>query len=286
VERYFDRQGFQFVQGVHPVIIQPGAPAYLSDNCRHELVDECYRRFRLETPAVARSFAWVDDEYLIIHDDLTGSRPELSHWNLQVVGTSPTRRDGNRFHFPGRFGIDLEVVLPSQTFSAEKVEALPVTDYVGTPDQCFTMQHLQLSQLNASHYLAALRPKRPGDQAKFEVEALGENEGVRVSMENREDLLWFCRGGLTWSDGTVSFSGSFGGVLRHKDRTRLLVMGQGELETPTAKLCSNGPNAILVVSRDGVFLEAEGEGCVTVRSHGTSQEFHVSPQAPLSQHIL
>ena len=285
VERYFDRQGFQFVQGVHPVILQPGAPVFLSDSCRHELVAECHRRFKLEPPAVARSFAWVDGEYLVIHDDLTGSRPELSHWNLQVVGDSPAFAGDNRFRFPGRFGIDLEVALPGQIFPAQKIGALPVTDCRGTPDQWLTMQHLQLSQRRASHYLAALRPIPHQDDLAFHLEALnetGELIGLRVIRDCGEDLLWFRRSGLAWKQGDTAFSGSFGAALNRKDQTRLFLVGKGEIRTPSAVLSSDGPSASLVLSGDRVLLEAEGTGAVAIGSRGIRKEFQVSPQTPVS----
>ncbi|XHR29831.1 MAG: hypothetical protein ACFUZC_04605 [Chthoniobacteraceae bacterium] len=288
-ERYFDRQGVQFAEGAHPVILQPGEPAFLSDNCHHKLVEECYRRFRLEPVAVVRSFAWVDDDYLIIHDDLTHSRPELSHWHLQVVGDAPVQSDDHRFRFPGRFGVDLEIVLPGQAFSEWKTEAVPIMHYQGTPRDWFTMQHLQMSKAHASNYLAAMRPVRSTDALRFEVEALKDQgemiHGVRVVRDEGEDLLWFRRDGLSWSEDGIRFSGSFGGLLRRADRTRLLLMGKGVLKTPDASLSSNGPRAVLALTADGLQLEAEGEGAVTLNACGIQKTILVTPESPVVARI-
>lgn len=289
VERYFDSPGFQFVQGTHPVILQPGEPVFLSDSCRHELVEESYRRHRIDPPAVVRLFAWIDADYLIVHDDLSGSLPELSHWHLQVVGDSPMVRENNHFRFPGRFGIDLEVVLPGQEFQACHCEPLPITHYHGLPAQWFSMQHLQLSRKDASHYLAVLRPVPSGIHSAFQTEALWDNTqiiGLKVILSAGTDIIWFRRGGLSWKDGSVSFEGSYGAFLERPEQKRLILMGPGLLKTPQATLRSQGPKVAAAFRGKSVSLNATGEGSVTLEFNGNNLVFNVSPSAPLNTEIV
>jgi hypothetical protein len=289
VERHFDSGGFQFVQGAHPVILEAGQPVYLNDSCRHELVEECYRRFRLDPPAVARAFAWIDDDYLVIHDDLSASRPALSHWHLQVVGGTPQKLGVNDYRFPGRFGLDLRVILPGQTFESEHLETLPILHYTGTPETWFAMEHLQLTRPHASHYLAILRPEKPGAAGTFDASTLeqdGAIVGASIRHEAGRDLLWFCRPGLDWQQEDIHFQGTYGALLQREGRLRLVLAGAGTLRAGTISLTSGGPSALLEQGTQGFRLSATGAGSVLIEKDGTSHIFHVSPTAPLEIELV
>jgi|GEM_PF-1005593 len=288
VERHFDAAGFQFIAGAHPVILEPGQPVFLNDHCRHELVEECYRRFRLEPPAAVRSFAWVDGDYLIIHDDLSASRPELSHWHLQVVGSTPQSPGAGDYRFPGRFGLDLRVLLPGQRFDARSCETLPIHHYSGAPETWFAMEHLQLTRRHASHYLAGLKPVPSGRECRFVMTALHEGEaiiGARVEQDQASDLLWFRRAGLRWAEGETEFEGSFGGVLRRPGRLRLLLMGAGRLRAGDFVMTSTGPCAVLEIGADGPWLQASGAGGISVENGARHHHFTVEEGPVLSRRI-
>lgn len=288
VERHFDAGGFQFIQGAHPVILSPGEDIFLNDSCRHELVNESYRRYRLEPPAVARAFAWVDGDYLIVHDDLTSSRPELSHWHVQVVGGAPRTLAPHDYLFPGRFGVDLRVILPDQTFEAESTEQLPILHYSGTPESWFAMQHLQLSRRRASHYLAVLKPVKQGACSRFHINTLTLRNnlvGAAVQQRKREDLLWFCRSGLAWENESVRFEGSYGALLKSPDRTRLILIGKGTLQMQDVLLVSDGPSVILNLGAECAFIEAFGAGNITLQNGTTTQSFVVFAELPLKQQL-
>ncbi|MBC2603785.1 hypothetical protein [Puniceicoccus vermicola] len=279
VERHFDARGVQFIQGAHPVILKPGEPVFLNDSCRHELVEEAYRRFQIDPPAVARSFSWIDNEYLLIHDDLSASRPNLSHWHIQVVGGTPETLGPHDYRFPGRFGMDLRVVLPDQEFDGEKVENLPILHYSGTPESWFSMEHLQLSLRDANQYLAALHPVRSGMPDPFTIEAIRNENGIvgaRISSENRKDLHWFCRSGLSWEESKIRFSGSYGALLRTGSQTRLVLFGAGNLQSKEILLQSDGPNAVLTLEGRSLGLEAIGDGKIIIKTPSLSREFVVS----------
>ncbi|MGE9297227.1 MAG: hypothetical protein ACQKBV_13170, partial [Puniceicoccales bacterium] len=284
VERYFDQGGFQFCQGVHPVILQPGQPVFLSDSCRHELVEEAWRRYRIEPPAVTRSFAWVDNEYLIIHDDLSASQPALSHWHVQVVGDKPTECAPGDFRFPGRFGIDLQIILPGQDFASQSITTQPILHYRGEPEDWFAMEHLQLSKQHAQDYLAVLKPVASGLEADLSAIALKDGEriiGTEVNHAAGRDLFWFCRSGTQFeSNDDIRFEGQFGSCLQREKSTRLILVGVGSIETPDISLFSDGPQASLCIAEQ-TTLNLQGNGIVQVVIDGQKLTFEATNE-PLS----
>ncbi|MGE9289955.1 MAG: hypothetical protein ACQKBT_03130, partial [Puniceicoccales bacterium] len=275
---HFESGGIQFLQGAHPVILKPGQAIFLNDPCEHELIEEAYRRFRIDPPAVARAFSWVDDDYLLIHDDLTGSLPELSHWHLQVVGGSPRVLGDHDYRFPGRFGVDLRLVLPDQDFDSSTSENLPILHYSGSPDSWFSMEHLQLTRRNARHYLAALRPVDSAQEDAFEFRSLRKGEdivGAEVTGSGRNDLHWFARPGLEWQGEEILFSGSYGALLRKENQTRLLLLGSGTLHYGSTRIHSDGPQLILTLTKSGTTLEAFGHGDIAVETPGIHRQLKV-----------
>lgn len=267
VERYYAQPGFQFVQGIHSQVIRPGKPVYLSDSCEHELVEECYRRFRCDTPAVTRSFAWVGDDYLVIHDDLELEPEVPTHWNLQVVADSETGDPEKGLRFAGRFGVDLSVHLPGQTFGATSVRPHPIFEYHARPEQCFSMRHLQLSRPAKRSFLAVLAPVLRGRTLDFRAESLlsGEKiQGVKVSSASFEDILFFSRPGMQWSNSRTTFSGHYGAIRQEAGTTTLVLMGEGALSLDEVELRSSGPNLLLNRTPDGVQIQASGKGVISV----------------------
>ncbi|PTY03947.1 hypothetical protein DB346_02755 [Verrucomicrobia bacterium LW23] len=244
---------YQFVQGVHPEIIRPGEPVFLSDTCRHELVEEAYRRLAKPNPAVARSYAWVGDRYLVIHDalDLPAADADIPvHWHLQVVADeSDEERDGAEavalanasggrgYRFAGRHGLDLAVALPGQTFAAESITQDPILEYRSTPEQRFAMRHLQLSQPGMRSALAVLLPVAAGEKLDLHAEALYPQDvspcdkliGTHVRTKREDDYIFFAHKGLRWHDVDVSFEGCYGAAMRRVEADTLVLTGAGSI---------------------------------------------------------
>ncbi len=269
VERIFNTPEFHFTQGVHPGAVEPGKPVFLNDSCEHELVQEAYRRFRQEPPGIVRSLAWIDGRTLIVHDSID-LPPEIpSHWHLQVVGSAPSGNAAFGYRFPGRFGTDLQVLFPGQSFVKTSVEHLPILEYTSTPDKWFGQQHLQVSTLGARNYLAVLHPV--GESGTVTAEALhhaGRIVGAVVHDANRTDRVWFGRGKVSTGDDAHAFTGTSGSLLLRKDHTILALMGPGLLRHGQLALESVGPQVLLKVTGRTARLIAQGNGEVRVTLPG------------------
>ena len=275
VERFFTDPRFQFVQGVHPEIIGPGEPVFLSDSCHHELVDECYRRFEKPDPAVVRSFSYVGSDYLVVHDALDTDPSIPSHWHLQVVGDGGTGGAG-QYDFKGRFGVDLQVILPGQTFESELIETVPVLEYHGAEKDWFVMRHLQLSAPGARSYLAVIRPLSAKNPARLSAVSLmrsGKITGTHITGGGFCDHHWFDRSGTEYRDEGIFFRGRYGASLRREGQAVLWLGGPGEIHSGDFQLRSEAAFAMLEFSKAGVLLRAEGHGKIHVRILGHDREF-------------
>ena len=90
--------------------------------------------------------------------------------HLQVVANDYSGDAHKGYYFQGRFGLDLQVLLPDQVFAEQSVEHLPIHDYkaapqrpgilkaetyqfwghprnvVRPPDECFAMKHVMVRE--------------------------------------------------------------------------------------------------------------------------------------------
>jgi hypothetical protein len=260
VERYFSRPAFQFVQGIHPEIIAPGRPVFLSDSCEHELVEEAYRRFEKAEPAAVRSLAWVGSDYLIVHDALNIDPKIPSHWHLQVVGDAVSGSSGH-YEFQGRFGVDLQVVLPGQSFSGELLETVPIFEYQGVPSDWFAMKHLQLTAGTPGGFLAVLKPLSARNPERITAEALGR-QGVKVSGRNFTDLHWFNRNGMEYRQGALHFCGQYGARLQREGSTVLWLGGSGKIEDSGISLESSGAMVLAEIRDREIRFHTDGNGSI------------------------
>jgi len=236
VERFHSNPALDFVQGIHPVILNPGDPVFLSDNCHHDLVKVAYARAATTEPAVSRSFFWAKDEYLVVHDDLRYQGDIPSHWHLQVMAHGETGDPEAGFCFAGRFGLDLQVLFPDQKFAGHSVNRQPILDYFHTPDESFAMRHLQLTGDQPDHYLAVLRPLTAG-KGPVNASALtheGRTIGVRVWNEEIDDLLFFNWDGMDYAQEDVRFEGRYGAVLRRPGGTHYILLDGTHVDAPAA----------------------------------------------------
>lgn len=262
VERFHSFPSVDFAQGVHPVALSPGEPVFLSDNCHHDLVAVAFARYAEPNPACARLVMSVKDEYVILHDELNLQAGTSSHWHLQAVADDHTGNAAEGFRFRGRFGTDLQVLLPGQSFVAESIEQTPILEYHLTPETSFSMRHLMLTGDKPDHYLAVLRPLAQGQEqvTARELRSGDRTVGVHVAGQGVDDDLFFHRGGTQYQEGEVSFTGRYAAVLRRKDSTSLLLLDAGTLQLGKIRIESDGPAVSLELCQGATLLTAEGKG--------------------------
>ena len=275
IERFCTLPTLDFAQGVHPVALKPGEPVFLSDVCHHQLVPVAYHRYAEPDPADVRAFLWVKDDYVIVYDDLHIDAAIPSHWHLQVVAEDETGTPQDGMRFRGRFGTDLQVLLPEQSFTACSVEPLTTTECNWPRDkQLFAMRHLQLTAAAARHYLAVLRPL-PAGAAPVNATLLhrdGRMVGVRVMGEGIDDHVFLSRDDGEVLCDNIAFAGRYGAVLRRPDARTLALMSAGTLTQGADTLTSDGPAVSLRYAGGTITLSACGEGTISVVIDGQRWE--------------
>jgi hypothetical protein len=269
VERTAFFPSLEFVQGVHPVALQPGQPVFMSDSCHHELVPQAYARYHEPHPADVRAFAWVKDDYVIVHDDLRLDPAVPAYWHLQVVADAQHGDLGEGLRFHGRYGTDLQVILPDQPLAETTITRQPMMFYHIPPERSFTMQHLQARAEAPGHYLAVLRPLTAG-QAPVRARLLAGGAGVAVSGEGIADALFFAREAIEYADGDLAFSGRYGAVLRRPGSTALILLDSGVLQQGEIRLESHGVAVEATVTPDGVELTVQGTGTLALTLDGST----------------
>jgi hypothetical protein len=271
VERFHSFPTVDFAQGVHPLALSPGEPDYLCNSCRHELVEVAYQRYNEPHPADIRSVIWVKDAYVILHDELHIDPAIPTHWHLQAVAQHETGDLQEGFRFAGRFGTDLQVLLPGVAGHAT-VEYVPIVEPYMPPDVCFGMRHLQVSGTpGTDHYLAVLRPLPAGGTPvqATPIHHGGLTVGVMVLGVGVADHLFFHHDGMAIEEGDLyAFSGRYGAVLQRPDGLALALLDGACLTAANITLSSTGPAAWLQVTEQAVTLVTEGRGEIVVQYQG------------------
>jgi hypothetical protein len=182
---------------------------------------------------------------------------------------------GGRYEGKGRFGVDLQVLLPDQAFSDELIEKVPILEYHGQPEEWFTMQHLQLSATGAKGYVAVLKPISESNPERLTAQRLSA-AALRVTGAGREDGLWFDRTGIDDRQESVSFRGTYGAYLRRAERTLWWLGDSGSLQDGSHRLESQGVGVLAEFCGNTVTLHPQGTGVVRWDGH----EFPVNTGAP------
>jgi len=278
VERFHSFGGLDFAQGVHPEIIKPGEVTQFNDSCHHTLVPVAWARYREPNPANVRSVMWVKDEYIILHDDLRIDPAIPSFWHAQVVADGETGNARDGYIFKGRFGVDLQIVLPDQQFTAESCERLSPLEYPAERKERFGMRHLQLTGDKPDHYLAVMRPLSSGKTAVrsrlFKQD--GRVLGVHVEGDGIQDDIFLSRDNFKLSKDGVDFEGRYGTVLRRVGRVELALLSGSLLSAEGARIESSGVAAFLTIAGNSCDLVAEGNGTVTITRKETTLHFEVN----------
>lgn len=263
-------RSFDFVQGVHAKALAPEDPPHLSDDCDHRLVEVAYRRFQEPAPADVRSLWRVGDDYLVVHDDLNLAPDVTAHWHLHAVADGETSSDEFGTVFQGRFGTDLQVLLPGQNFEQTTLHSLPLHEYDRPMQERFTTRHLCLSGPAPSHYLALLRPLFDGRRPLHATPLAGTDRpaGVRVHGEGIDDVLWFGREARRYEEGPVHFEGRYAAAIRRGGTVQLALLDGKTLGMDGFQLESDGPSIFLQSDEAGLVVRAEGSGEVRVQASG------------------
>jgi len=225
VERFYSSSVLDFSQGVHSNVIQPGEPIQLCDDCHHSLVAVAERRFHEPHPANSRSVLWVKDEYVIIHDELNTAIQ--SYWHLQAVADGETGNARDGWTFRGRFGTDLQVVLPDQEFADAKIENQPTLEHRVVPGGCFAMRHLMLTGRQPRFYAAVLRPLSAG-RPPVRARIFAGGAGIHVTGDGIDDYLFFSRQPRQFQEGAIRFAGRYGAVIRRGGKTHVERIDEGQ----------------------------------------------------------
>jgi hypothetical protein len=188
---------------------------------------------------------------------------------VQVVAQSETRVTDGDYRFVGRFGTDMQVLLPDQSFIDEQV--LDNTLNLGTVEKNrvpFSMRHLQVSKEAATHYTAVLRPL--GHRKPIKAILLKQDDcvvGTCVTGNGIDDVLLTNREKTTVHHDLLQFTGTYGAMLQRDEVLHLMLMDAGMIQHENMILISNGPSAELCVGQT-TTLHCIGEGQITVTCDG------------------
>ncbi len=294
VERFHAFPGLNFVQGVHPTAVKPGEPIYANDSAHHALAAVAHAKFAEPNPLDVRSVLTVHDDYVILHDDLRLSPDIPCRWHLQVVANGYTGDAHKGYLFSGRFGLDLQVLLPDQLFAEQSVEDVPIHDYkpaprragifeattyqfheqprnvVRPPAECFAMKHVSLRAGHPDHYLAVLRPVGGGrgPLAAHAIRAGERTAGVALAGPTIDDHLFLNREPVALGINDISFEGRYGAVVRRTNNLRLSLVAGSLLKVGEISISSDGPAVHLSITPQGTSLTADGKGRFEIRGLG------------------
>lgn len=278
VERFHTFPGVDFCQGVHPVLVGPGELEQLCNSCKHTLVPVAWERFAEPNPLDVRSVLWVKDEYIILHDDLRLDPTIPSHWHVQVMAEGETGNARDGYIFKGRFGTDLQVVLPDQNFSGESCTTIPLYEYNRSKEQCVSLRHLQLTGDKPDHYLAVLRPLSAGKEPirAREMRRDGNTYGVRIEGKGIADVIFSNREDLNIAETGLTFHGRYGAVLKRRTEMQLVLLAGSVIESDGVRLESSGPSVFVTVGAARLEVAAEGEGVIEITRGGRTNSFTIA----------
>lgn len=264
IERFAGLPAADYTQGAQPVVLAPGDPIFLSDVCEHRLVAEAHRRAAISTPAAARAWLWIKDEYVVVWDRLDVAADVVNRWNLQVMADGESGDPAGGLRFRGRFGTDLQVALPAGGGRAWRIEEVRMQEYHLPAGRCVAQRHLEIDARGAGDWLAVLRPLAPGRTPveTAPLQALGRCVGARITGDGIDDRVVLGRTACAVADASWSFAGYAGACLRRPDGLRLVLLGAGRISAGDAVLESDGPAAELRLDGAGPQLHRDGAGTI------------------------
>ena len=273
VERFASFPALDFCQGVHPTVIHPGEPVFLSDNCHHDLVPQAFARYHEPHPANIRSVLWVKNDYVVVHDDLHLDPQIPRHWHLQVVADSESGNARDGFVFRGRFGTDLQVLLPGPPMDELSLETVPILEYNTAPETRFAMRHLRARREAADFYASVLRPLMPGSTL-LKAEISSDGAHLRVLGDEIDDEHFFAREETARTFAQGMLHARYGSVLRRTGVTTISILG-GRIEVEDLVL-ETDVSAVAKLQSGTIEIEAKGYGSLTLLTRNRRETLPVS----------
>ena len=139
-----------------------------------------------------------------------------------MVAHDETGNAADGYRFRGRFGADLQVLFPGQTFSVETVEHHAILEYHQPVADRFAMRHLTVGAVQPDQYLAVLRPLAAGaDPVVARALRVGDRTcGVAITGGEFRDHLFFRRAEtVAFAADGIEFRGQYGAKgLRRRTR--------------------------------------------------------------------
>ena len=270
IERFATLPTVDYQQGAFPIVLKPSDPIFLNDLCNHELVEEAFRRARIQRPAAARAWLWVKDEYVVMWDRLDIEADIQHQWHLQVMAHDESGDPANGLLFRGRFGTDLQLLLPAGGDRPWRVENVTMLEYHLKAKDTVAQRHLSIDGLGATDWLAVMRPLPPGAQplAATPIIALGRTVGAHITGADIDDRVVMGRVPVAVNDEAWSFAGCAGAVIRRNGNIQLVLLGPGRIQVGDAILESDGPAAELQIDTGKPTLHVDGEGIVVATVGG------------------
>ena len=225
IERWHSAPSMDFAQGVHPLFIEAGEAVFLSDNCHHELVAEAERRFFEPNPVDHRSCCYVKGDYLLVHDalHLPTDNKEPIYMHMQTVADDCRLSGDGDWRFKGRFGVDVQVLMPDQEYVDYADERMAHLYYRKEAADSFAMQHLQVRLEQPRGCLSVVRALAPGAEP---LRAQLLNNDVReplvtISGNGIHDLHLLALASQSGSLGAMQYQARYFSILLRADRVEL-----------------------------------------------------------------
>jgi hypothetical protein len=264
IERFTSLPSADYQQGAFPIVLKPSDPIFLSDICEHQLVEEAFRRARIQKPAAARAWLWVKDDYVVMWDRLDIEDDIIHQWHLQVMAHDESGDLTNGLLFRGRFGTDLQLLLPAGGDRPWRVENLPMHEYYRKAADTVAQRHLSVDCQGATDWLAVMRPLPPGKTplSATPLHAIGRTVGAHITGDNINDRVVMGRVPVAVSDEYWSFAGCAGAAIIRPDVIKLILLGPGKIQIGNTTLESDGPAAELEIKAGEPTLHTDGDGVV------------------------
>jgi len=202
--------------------------------------------------------------YVVVRDVIK-TRPKLppTYWNLWCVADKPTVT-GNVVHFPGRYGVDLDVHVLSPARPDVQIDQWAYKQHIYVWGPFSSAQYgMHVPSADGKGYLAVLYPRGKGQAAaKVSVEADGKM--LRIQHSEGTDYVRLSPGGAVAA--TVEKVSLTGEVAMARVETgggiRLAVVkGKAGAAVGEWTLASDGPTAVTVRGK-AVIGESSGQAHV------------------------
>jgi len=196
-----------------------------------------------------------DPQYLLIRDDFPGESPCPPATDCFWIMASALKFAGNQAHATGQFGVDLELYAAQPAQPRFSQWEWSHKNWGGEKQLC-----LRITQSDGKPFLNLLYPRRP-DEPLPTFATIADGNGVKITQPNGTvDYAFLAPKEVTFTDGTISFTGTAGYLRQRKDRLQIVLSAAG---TVTVK-------GLTFTTHNAASLHSEGDQ-VTIQTDGDAQ---------------